>query len=53
MAGYHVDEAAIREQALRLSCAEVGWPIELGRKWLQAFANAKVEERKRPLRPAY
>jgi hypothetical protein len=29
---YPVDEHALREEALRLTCARMGWDIELGRR---------------------
>jgi hypothetical protein len=47
MPGYIVDERAIREQALALTCQQMGWTPELGRRVFKAFADALREIRAR------
>ena len=45
MPGYIVDERAIREQALALTCQQMGWDIERGRQVFKVFADALKELR--------
>ena len=48
MPGFIVDERAIREEARRQACEQMGWSIELGRKVFREFAIAlrKAHERR-------